>query len=46
VSLGIGGKALAMEMYITDYPLQRSATGEFTASVPFALADGTVPTWS
>jgi hypothetical protein len=46
VSLGIGGKALAMEMWATDYPLQCTNTGEFTASVPFVLADGTVPTWS
>lgn len=45
-SLGIGGKALAMEMLITDYPLQRSNSGELTASVPFVLADGQVPTWS
>lgn len=46
VSLGVGGKTLAMEMIGTDYPLQRSNTGELTASVPFSLADGTVPTWS
>lgn len=46
VSLGIGGKTLAMEMWPTDYPLQRTNTGEFTASVPFVLADGTVPTWA
>ena len=46
VSLGIGGKTLAMEMIGTDYPLQRSNSGELTASVPFALADGTVPTWA
>lgn len=46
VSLGVSGKTLAMEMIGTDYPLQRSNTGELTASVPFSLADGTVPTWS
>jgi hypothetical protein len=46
VSLGVGGKSLAMEMIGTDYPLQRSNTGELTSSVPFSLADGTVPTWS
>jgi hypothetical protein len=46
VSLGIGGKTLAMEMWVTDYPLQRTNTGEFTASVPFVLADGSVPTWA
>lgn len=46
VSIGVSGKALAMEMIATDYPLQRSNSGELTASVPFSLADGTVPTWS
>ncbi|SEO83546.1 hypothetical protein [Actinacidiphila rubida] len=45
-SLGVGGKSLAMEMLYTDYPLQRSNTGELTASIPGSLADGTVPTWS
>lgn len=45
-SLGIGGKTLAMEMLYTDYPLQRSNSGELTASIPGALADGTVPTWA
>jgi hypothetical protein len=45
-SLGVGGKTLAMEMLYTDYPLQRSNTGELTASIPGSLADGTVPTWA
>lgn len=45
-SLGVGGKTLAMEMLYTDYPLQRSNSGELTASVPGVLADGTVPTWA
>lgn len=44
-SLGIGGKTLANECLYTDYPLQRSNSGELTASVPGVLADGTVPTW-
>lgn len=44
-SIGVGGKTLACEVLYTDYPLQRSNTGELTASVPGALADGTVPTW-
>jgi hypothetical protein len=45
-SIGVGGKSLAMEMLYTDYPVQRSNTGELTASVPGSLADGTVPTWA
>lgn len=44
-SIGVGGKTLAMEMLYTDYPLQRSNTGELTASIPGSLADGSVPTW-
>jgi hypothetical protein len=46
VSIGVGGKTLANECYFTDYPLQRSNTGELTASVPGVLADGVVPTWA
>lgn len=45
-SLAVGGKTLAMEMLYTDYPLQRSNSGELTASIPGVLADGTVPTWA
>jgi hypothetical protein len=45
-SIGVGGKTLAMEMLYTDYPLQRSNSGELTASIPGALADGAVPTWA
>lgn len=46
VSIGVGGKTLANECYFTDYPLQRSNSGELTASIPGVLADGTVPTWA
>lgn len=46
LSIGVGGKTLAPEVYFTDYPLQRSNTGELTSSVPGSLADGTVPTWA
>jgi hypothetical protein len=45
-TIGVGGKTLAMEMLYTDYPLQRSNSGELTASIPGSLADGTVPTWA
>ncbi len=31
---------------LTDYSLTRSNAGDLTFSVPAALADGTVPTWS
>ncbi|MFD8805560.1 hypothetical protein [Streptomyces sp. NPDC059597] len=45
-TLGVGGKTLANEVLYTDYPLQRSDSGELTAAVPGVLADGTVPTWA
>jgi hypothetical protein len=45
-TLTVAGKTLANEVLYTDYPLQRSASGELTASVPGVLADGTVPTWA
>ena len=45
-TLVVSAKTLAMEMLYTDYPLQRSNSGELTASIPGVLADGTVPTWS
>lgn len=45
-SIGVGGKTLANEVLFTDYPLQRSNSGELTAAIPGVLADGTVPTWA
>ncbi|MFJ6667411.1 hypothetical protein [Streptomyces sp. NPDC091383] len=44
-TLTVAGKTLANEVLYTDYPLQRSNSGELTASVPGVLADGTVPVW-
>lgn len=44
-TIGVGGKTLANEVLYTDYPMQRSNSGELTAAVPGVLADGTVPTW-
>jgi len=46
VTIVVNGKTLANETLFTDYPLTRSAAGEFTYAVPGVLADGTVPTWS
>ena len=45
-TIGVGGKTLANEVLYTDYPVQRSNSGELTAAVPGVLADGTVPTWA
>ena len=47
VSCVVNGATLGpANCYITDYPLTRAATGEFTWAVPLVLADGAVPTWS
>lgn len=46
VSLNISGQTLANECLFTDYPLERSDSGELTFSVEGMLANGTVPTWS
>lgn len=46
VSLNISGQTLANECLFTDYPLERSDSGELTFSVEGMLSDGTVPTWS
>ena len=45
-SLAVSGQSLNNEVVASDYQLQRANSGEFTANVPLALADGTVPTWS
>jgi hypothetical protein len=45
-SLGVSGQTLSNEVIASDYALTRAGTGEFTATVPLALADGAVPTWS
>ncbi|MFJ5967882.1 hypothetical protein [Streptomyces sp. NPDC093060] len=45
-TLTVAAKTLANEVLYTDYPLQRSDSGEFTASVPGVLGNGAVPTWS
>jgi len=46
MSIAISGQTLNNEVLLTDYALTRAQSGEFTWSVPFQLADGTVPTWS
>jgi mRNA-degrading endonuclease HigB of HigAB toxin-antitoxin module len=46
VTIVVSGQTLSMECVLTDYSISRSATGELTYSVPWSLADGTVPTWA
>lgn len=45
-TLVISGQTLTNEVLLTDYPLTRASTGEFTYSVPGVLQNGTDPTWS
>jgi hypothetical protein len=46
IGIVVSGQTLNNECVITDYALTRAASGEFTWSAPFSLADGTAPTWS
>jgi len=46
VTMVISGQTLTNECWITDYPLTRAATGEFTFDCPGSLQSGTAPTWS
>ena len=46
MSLGVAGVTLPNEVLLTDYQISRGDDGALTCSVPFSLADGTVPTWA
>ena len=46
LSLVISTKSLSNEVLITEYKLTRASGGDFTWQAPFALADGTTPTWT
>lgn len=46
LALTVGGKSLSNEVLFSDYKVTRAAGGELTTESPFALADGTVPTWT
>lgn len=46
ITMVMSGKTLAPTCVLTDYAWTRAASGELTWSVPFALANGVVPTWS
>lgn len=46
ITMTILAKTLASECLLQEYGLNRAAGGEFTWQVPFALADGTTPTWT
>lgn len=40
------GTTPQVEMIATDYALTRAQSGELTWSVPLALSNGVIPTWS
>lgn len=46
ITMVVNGKTLAPTCLLTDYSLTRATGGALTWSVPGALADGAVPTWS
>jgi hypothetical protein len=45
-TLVVSGQTLTNEVIASDLQYQRAQSGEFTGTVPLALADGAVPTWS
>lgn len=46
VTLAHSGNTLAMEMLLTDYPLNRGDDGSLMYAVPAVLQNGAVPTWA
>lgn len=46
VAMTLNGVTLNNECVLTDYSIKRASSGELTVEIPFALADGAVPTWS
>lgn len=45
-TLVVSGQTLTNEVIASDLQYSRAQSGEFTATVPLALANGAVPTWS
>lgn len=50
INITVSGQSMGVSpvvtVLLTDYPLSRSDSGELTWAVPFALANGVIPTWS
>lgn len=46
LQLAVSGQTLNNECIASDYQMNRATSGELTATIPMALADGAVPTWS
>lgn len=45
-TLVVQAKTWTAELFLTDYPLNRNANGEFTFAVPGVLTGGTAPAWT
>lgn len=41
-----GTATMTMEMFLTDYQIKRTNTGELTYTVPAVLNNGTAPAWT
>jgi len=46
VAIVVSGQTLSMEIFFSNYALDRAADGSFTWTAPGDLGDGTVPTWA
>lgn len=46
VTMTMLAKSLAGECYFSDYAITRASGGELTWQAPYALGDGTSPTWT
>jgi len=46
LAIAIASQSISNEVICTDYQLSRAADGSFPATVPYVLADGTLPAWS
>lgn len=46
LTLVVAGKTLSNEVLITDFQLARGNDGDFRATTPLVLQNGSVPTWS
>lgn len=45
-NLAVSGQTFNNEVLASDYQMQRANSGELTSTIPMALANGAVPTWS
>ena len=46
LAIGYPGATLTMEVYLTDYQVDRGEDGSLVWTVPFVLQNGTAPAWT